>query len=145
MRRAYTLVELVVVLFLLGLSAAAVAPALAPLVEDDPVREGAEEVARVLRSARRSALERGEAVAVVLEPASGRYWVRTAGADPVPLAEGAFALREGVALSAESPRARLSFAPSGAAAGGPVTVHGAGRARTLRIERWTGDIRVESR
>ena len=143
-RAGFTLVEVAVVLAILAVVAAAAAPALTGLRARDATTAAADEVARVLRRARATALEQGAPVVVVIDPESGRYWVdREEGEERRPLAEGVLPL-ETVRLVAATSRVYFRFEPGGAIGGEPLEVRGA---RTLRIdvERWKGGLHVTSR
>lgn len=140
MRRGFTLAELVAVLAILAIAAAAATPAITPFIGDEA--EGTTEaLARVLRSARATALKEARTTAVVLNPESGRYTVAISGSEP---AAGVLPLREGVHLQGAEPRIRFDFAPSGPGTGGPVTVQEPGRTTVVSIDRWTGEIHVRA-
>ena len=97
-RRGFTLVELIVVLVLMGLALALVAPSLTP----PPVAER-DAMQRVLDAARAAAVRRAETVLLDVRP-DGR-WTATAGTDSVPLLHGVI----------DSARAlRLNISPLGA-------------------------------
>jgi prepilin-type N-terminal cleavage/methylation domain-containing protein len=101
-RRGYTLVEVVVVLVLLGLAIALVAPSLVPprATPDDAVQQ-------VIDAARRLAVRRASAVTLSLD-AEGRWVVDEAGlAGAPPLLAGALARPPASAL-------RLHISPLGA-------------------------------
>lgn len=142
-RGGFTLVEIVVVLVILSIVAAAVAPAL--LSPPAPgADQAAAEVAKVLGSARRLAVERGEAVSVTLDPATGGW---RAAAEPAgdSLAAGTIALPAGVTLASAGGAARFVFHPLGGATGAPLTLAGGARTARLQVDRWTGEARVASR
>lgn len=140
-RAGFTLVEIVVVLLVLGVAAGAVAPA---LLRDggpqDPVDRTAEELAALLRSARHRAVAEGQATVLVLDPASGRYWLE---GDSVR--EGVVERAPGVTLSAATPRVRFEFASTGGAWGQPVVVAGAVRGAVVTVDPWTGEAGVQAR
>jgi general secretion pathway protein H len=146
MRRGFTLVEVLVVLAILGIAAAAVAPALARAARGStPVERSTEEVLRVLRSARKEALQRGVAVTVWITPGSGRYRVVEAVSDgpaPDPVAGGVLALVPDTRLLADPPGASFAFDPLGGGSGGPLTVQGSTGVRVVRVDRWTGEPHV---
>lgn len=138
-RGGFTLVEMVVVLVILSIAAAAVAPAL--LRPSAPAEvEAAAQVVKMLGGARRLAVERGEAVSLTLDPAA-RTW--RAAAEPVgdSLAAGALELPPGVAI-APAGAPRFVFRPLGGAAGGPLTLAVEGRTVRVDVDRWTGEARV---
>lgn len=143
--RGFTLVEVVVVIAILGIAAAAAAPALLGSDARDPLDVSAREVVSLLRSARRAAVERSVAVAVIVEPAGGRYWIEAGaptGADPV--STGVIPLASGVRLVSPVDRARFVFDPTGAGHGAPLALQGAGHV-AVTVDRWTGEIRADAR
>jgi type II secretion system protein H len=141
-RRAFTLVELMVVLTILGIVAAASVPGLPRLYPDDP-REGANSVAAVLRWARQTAMDQGRAVSITVDPAHARYRVEAADATrPNDAAEGVIALPAGAALALAGSRAHFVFQPTGRATGEPLTLAEGGRATVVMVDPWTGVVRV---
>jgi len=80
-----TLVELLVVLVLLGLGAAIVAPALLPSRPEE------EPFATLLRDARRLAMRRSESLRLAVEPEGAWEIQPSGGPDPAPLAAGRLA------------------------------------------------------
>ncbi|HEX6369728.1 MAG TPA: GspH/FimT family pseudopilin [Longimicrobium sp.] len=139
-RGGFTLVEVVVVLVILAVAAAAVAPALLSPAPRGPARAAAG-VGRMLASARRLAVDRGEAVSLTLNPAAGTW---RAAAEPAgdSLAAGRIPLPEGVTLAAAPGPARFVFHPLGGATGVPLTLTGEGRTARVEVDRWTGEARV---
>ena len=73
--RGFTLIELVVVLLILGLTLAAVAPAFAAR-RDKSLDAAVDAIAMLLRTARNTALETAVPTAVTIDPATARVWVR---------------------------------------------------------------------
>jgi prepilin-type N-terminal cleavage/methylation domain-containing protein len=143
MRHGFTLAEIIVVLALLGIVAAVAVPAFTRLDATDAATGAAGDVVRLLRAARRVALEHSTSATVVLEPASGRYWL--AMGDSAPGSDsGTLALPAGVTLG-PAPRARFVFEPNGAAIGDSLLVRGPERAAFVTVDRWTGDVGIGSR
>jgi type IV fimbrial biogenesis protein FimT len=142
--RGLTLIELVVVLAIVGVSAAVALPAFGRLLDDEP--SPAAPVVELLERARRTAMERAVRVTVTVIPASGRYWVWADGDDArAPLADGVLALPAGARLAASGLRARVRFDPGGHAAGDTVVVWSATGAELVSADRWTGEVRVAAR
>lgn len=133
--RGYTLVELLVTLTILSITAAVVVPALRPSDIED---SAAERVEGLFRLARRAALEAGEQVVLIVEPRSGRWLLEGANVDTTGL------------ISVENARFQPSerivarFSPTGAADAPVVQVSEGGRTRTLRLDRWTGRMSDET-
>jgi len=141
-KRGFTLVEVVVVIAILGITAAAVVPALARATTEDDLTRGARALGDVLDAARSRALERTRSVSVTLVPETGRYWV-SAGAEP--LDSGILGLDPGVRLQSPAPRPSFRFDPLGTADGDSVLLVGPSGARALSLDRWTGALRAPAR
>jgi prepilin-type N-terminal cleavage/methylation domain-containing protein len=140
--RGFTLVEIVVVISLLVIVAAAVAPALMRAGREDDVTASANEIAGLIRTARTAGLTRGEGVTLTVVTASGRYVVEGEGdahANAEPLAEGRLALAAGVTVSADRPTRTFAFDRTGAAAAESLVVHGSGGTMVVGVEGWTGE------
>ncbi|MFW5947891.1 MAG: pilus assembly FimT family protein [Gemmatimonadota bacterium] len=137
-RAGYTLVEVMVVLAILGVMAAAAVPALGVWLDRDPTP--AEAVAGLLRDARARALHAARPVTVTLGPAG--EWVAVS--ENTPLAEGRLTLND-AAISGPpgSPQIRVRFGPSGGADGGPVVVLRGERSAVVRADRWTGEVTID--
>ena len=141
----FTLVEVVVVLTILAIMGAAVAPMLPRVGPEEPVDEAAERVATLLRRAQRTAFERSTPVTVIIDPEGHRYWVSVRrDGQPKDVERGELGSAV-VVLSGDAPRVRCRFSPDGSASGGRLTVRAAGRARVVRVDPWTGDARVRER
>lgn len=141
-RAGHTLWEVLLVLALLGAASAVVAPALTDrgraALQRDAASRTTSDLLALLARARRSALERGTAVQVTLDPATGRYWIFSLAGGALRLvAESTLTLAPGAALETDAPRVHFRFAPTGAAAG-TVTVRGADVARRVVVDPFTG-------
>jgi len=142
-RGGFTLAEIIVVLAILGITAAVVVPAFTRLAPDDDVTSVAAQLDGVIAVARNTALRRATPVEVTLIPQSGRYWLRLA--DGTPLDSGAILLGRAVTLQSPVPRPRVQFSRLGVVDADPLLVLGPTGARALVFDRWTGDTRVEPR
>jgi len=141
--RGFTLIELVVVLLILGLTLAAVAPAFAAR-RDHSLDTAVDAIAMLLRTARNTALETAVPTAVTIDPASARVWVR---ADAVknPLDTSfAIAVPAGTDYSAASARVRFVFDPRGGATVDTLMVSSARGRWSVTVDTWTGDVIVTS-
>lgn len=137
-RGGFTLLELLVVLVLLAITAAAAVPAFLGESLSTPEQKTASALASVLAQAREAARASGAPATLVVSPSDGRYWITTrdstaAGVLPLP---GTIRL---VGPSAD--RFECRFSPTGPATPLVVTVHGA-RDVPVRVEGWSGNIGV---
>jgi general secretion pathway protein H len=128
----FTLIELVVVLAIIGLSLAVVLPLLGRSVPGVALGAAAEEVRAALREARLTAIGEDRAVVFRADPAGG-YWLdrqyrRVAAAARLP---GALRL-------ATAGAAPIAFFPSGGSSGGQVFIDAAGGRRELAVDAVTG-------
>ncbi len=132
-RRAVTVIELTVVVFLVGILCAIGVPAALRQLDRTRVRNAANEVVSALATARTMAISRGNHVAVVFDSAEARVVV-AAGADTILVrAVGAV---YGVAL--QSNRDSTAYGPTGlgyGAANQTVVVHRGAAADTVVISR----------
>ena len=142
----FTLVELVVVLAILGITAVAVVPAFTRAIEKDPVTAAAGSLERILLDARATALTRAVPVRVVIVPKTGRYVVyEEGGGAAIALDSGWVTLEAGLRLWSAAPRPTIRFSPVGVADGDSLLVLGATGARAIVLARWTGDVHADAR
>ena len=133
-----TLTEILIVTALLVLMAVVTVPALPhPAPPEPPAIAAADTIASLLEAVRRRAIERGTTIDVLLDSATGHYWVRPRRADSAT--EGALDLPSDVTVGAP-PRARFTFDPAGTASGDPITVFDThGTAASVTVDVWTGE------
>jgi Tfp pilus assembly protein FimT len=137
---------MVVVLAILGITAAAVVPAFTRALDDDPVTAAARDLERILLAARGTALARAVPVRVAIVPESGRYWVYEEASDALTaLDSGSVTLDPGTRLWSAAVRPTIRFSPLGVADGDSLLVLGATGARAIVLARWTGDVHAEAR
>ncbi len=146
-RSGFTLAEVLVVLVVIGIVSAAVAPALARGARPHPVDAAAGEIRDLLAGARRTAVRRGTPVVVELDPRTGRYRVLADSEDAPakPIAEGVLPLPEGVASDPPAGTRRFTFGVLGAGQGGEVVMRSGGRTAAVGMDPWTGEVRATAR
>src|ERR1700722_8793706 len=127
----FTLVELLVVLAIIGLSLAIAAPFLANHVTGASLNSAAGEIRAALRQARSTAIAEDRSVVFQGDP-SGGYWLDR-GHFTLPLMSGAQPLRV-----ATIGGARISFFASGGSSGGRILVSSGGGRREIAVDTLTG-------
>ena len=137
-RAGFTLLELLVVLVLFAITAAAAVPAFLAERADSAERETATAVAMALTRVRDGARASGAPASLVLAPAEGRMWLvwrDSTVTEQIPLAPGV----QLVAQKGE--RMECRFAPAGTATSFVVTIQGR-RSLAVRVDAWSGDITI---
>ena len=139
-RSGFTLLELLVVLVLFAITAAAAVPAFLSDSLATPEQKTASALAGVLTAARDAARESGSPTTLTLSPADGRYWLATrdsvtTGVLPLP---GVITI-----IGPSTERVNCRFSPSGAASPLTITVHGV-HDIAVRVQSWSGDISIGS-
>jgi len=144
-RRGVTIVEMVVVLTIIGIVAAAVAPALRPLgTRRDALVESRDALMSVLTRARRRAIANARTLTLTLDPETARYWMHeTEPTDSVsattPLDSAvSLGLPDGVTLMGSTRRAHFVFSPSGTVSGEPIAIRVGSRVQPIALDPWTG-------
>ena len=142
----FTLIEMMVVLLLMGISLAVVAPALPR--PPHGAEAAARKTARLLEQTRRTAAQHGRNTRIELNLATGAFgvWVE----DPFDGRDSLIAAGElllpGEMAEADpntGARARVRFDPLGRADGEPIRFRdGGGRSMTVAVDPWTGGVRV---
>lgn len=136
MRRGFTLIELVVTLFILSLAATVVAPSVVTGVETLRARTEAAGIATFLRSAREQAVTHNRAYEVRVRSDEGVIELRAG--DSVPVTRK---LATGVRVSADPPAARtITFLPQGLSSGARLRVEMAGRSYLVTVDPLTGRV-----
>ena len=138
MRRAFTLIEVLMVLAIGGILLAITAPSLAILRDRSSVRGATMEVLGVLATARRTALERGRPVAAHFSAADGIIRL-VAGVDTLDVRR----LRDNYGVSLDASRDSIAYGPQGRGYGAANTrlIVGRGAARDTVFVARTGRVR----
>jgi prepilin-type N-terminal cleavage/methylation domain-containing protein len=108
----FTLIELVVALFIVAAAAAVALPSVGRSVDGLRLRREASQVAALVRTARLRALTEQRPVRVTLDPGRGTVTLAAAGADPRPRE---IVLRAGVSARVDAGGSALTFSPRGVA------------------------------
>jgi general secretion pathway protein H len=141
----FTLLELIVVMGMLALALAVVAPSLSSARLGMATRGAAYELAAHLRSARAAALETNLERVLTIDVDGRRYW-----------AEGIVAPRQlpnGIAVDLTVPAservgsgtARVRFFPDGSTSGARVVLDDGRFSAAIRVDWLTGDVRLQAR
>ena len=145
----HTLWEMLLVLALLGVMSALVAPAAALLRNrsfGSDAERGASALADLLARAHLTALERATTVDVILDPSAPRSWIVVGAFEArEPAVVAPLALPPDVELFAVEPRARFTFTATGTASGPSVLVRGRSSTRVVTVDPWSGAPRVAKR
>lgn len=138
-RAGFTLLEIVIVLILMGITGAVVLPALLRAATPNSADTMAAPLVQLLQSAQRAATARDVAVTVTLDPVTAAYRAEADGADSA-LAAGVLPLAATVRLTADSVRARFLFWPDGSAYGDSLMVRNGATTVVVRVDPWNGAV-----
>ena len=134
----FTLVEVTVVLVLLGLLLAVVAPAFVSLAEDE---DTAARLQRILTSARATTLANAAHSELVFDPLTARIWIRSLDLRPVLDTSFVLFLPAGTTLVSADPRPRIIFRADGTVWGMPIIVREGSLVTELSHDPLTGEAR----
>jgi prepilin-type N-terminal cleavage/methylation domain-containing protein len=136
MTRGFTLIELVVTLFVLSLAATVVAPSVVTGVETLRARTEAAGIATFLRGAREQAVTHNRAYEVRVKSDEGIIELRTG--DNVPATRK---LAAGVRVTADPAAGRsITFLPQGLSSGAHLRVEMGGRGYLITVDPLTGRV-----
>ncbi len=145
LRRGFTLLEMSIILAIMAISAALVIPAYSDLGTATQALPG-DALLKLLRDARRLAIEQSLTVAVRVDPATNYYRVDTTGAYGAGmLVDGTLEIGAYETLKSDLPRLQYVFRPSGAALGDTVTVQGNSVTAVLAVDPWSGEAGLYAR
>lgn len=136
-RSGFTLLELLVVLVLMAITAAAAVPAFTSASRRAPERELATTIASLLTTTRDAARESGRSATLVFSPHDGRYWI-TRGDSTTTDVLALGALR----LAGDNDRIECRFTAAGPATRCVISVQGATSA-AVRVDEWSGEVRID--
>ena len=143
MTRGFSLMELVVVLATLAITAAVVAPGVARTVDGVRARAEVGAVAAFLRSAREQAVSGQQAVEVRVDDASHTLVMRCAGQAGEAAAQAPRAFSPLLRIAADPPPARVIFLPHGMSTGARFAIVTPGpRAYVITVDALTGRVSI---
>jgi general secretion pathway protein H len=125
----FSLLEMVVVLAILAMAAALIAPRAAAWRDDMRIEQAARDLATGLRAARAAAIHANREAVFVLDGVTGRYWSDVA---PAPKA-----LPKRVSAMDGVPRT-IRFFPDGGTSGGTLRLSEANRIAVIQVDSLSG-------
>lgn len=141
MTRGYSLMELVVVLAVLAVATAVVAPAVGRTADDVQARVDVGAVAAFLRAAREQAITRQQAVEVVLDQQAHALLLRRADRDGAGLVQASRAVSPRLRIGADPASSRVVFLPYGMSTGARFAIEAPGsRAYVIAVDALTGRV-----
>lgn len=141
MTRGFSLMELVIVLAVLAIAAAVVAPGTARTVDDVRARAEVGAVAAFLRSARERAVTRRQALEVRVDAQAHTLVMRRAGRDGEGAGQATRAVSPRMRIVADPPPPRVTFLPHGTSTGARFTIVTPGpRAYVITVDPLTGRV-----
>lgn len=136
MKRGFTLIELIVTLFVLSLAATVVAPSVVNGVDSLRARSEAAGIATFLRAAREQAVTHNHTYEVTVKSDEGVVELRSG--DRVPATRK---LAAGVRVTSDPPGVRvITFLPQGMSSGARLRVEMAGRGYLITVDPLTGRV-----
>ena len=135
--RAFTLVELLVVLVFLGIVAGASAPMFAAIGQAGAGAGPSRSIVGLLKRARTTAVEEGGTITVLVDPERARYWVRVAESGEL-LDDGQFELPVGTTLRSARDRPMFTFYPTGPSFGDSLHVSTSDGVTLVTVDLWAG-------
>jgi general secretion pathway protein H len=142
--RGYSLMELVVVLAILAVATAVVAPAVGRTADDVRVRAELAGVAAFLRTAREQAVTRQQALEVALDSEARVLLLRRPGRDDETGVQASRAVSPLLRVASDPARPRLTFLPHGMSGGARFTIEAPGpRAYVITVDPLTGRVTTQ--
>ena len=141
MTRGYSLIELVVVLAVLAVATALVAPAVGRTAEDVRTRADVAGVAAFLRAAREQAITRQQALEVVLDQGAHALVIRRAGRDGAGPVQASRVVSPRLRIGGDAAARRVVFLPHGMSSGARFAIEAPGpRAYVIAVDALTGRV-----
>jgi len=136
--------ELVVVLAVLAVAVAVVAPALGRTADGARARAEVASVAAFLRSAREQAVARRQALEVILDPEARVLLLRRAGREGDAQVHASRALSPILRIAADPPALRVTFFPHGMSSGARFAIEVSGvRTYVIAVNVLTGRVSTQ--
>jgi general secretion pathway protein H len=141
MSRGFSLMELIVVLAILAVAAAVVAPSVGRTADGVRARAEVGAVAAFLRSAREQAVARRQTLEVRADAATHALVVRPVGAEGEAAVQARRAVSPLLRIAADPPPARVTFFPHGMSSGARFVIAAPGpRAYVITVDALTGRV-----
>jgi general secretion pathway protein H len=137
----FTLIEMIVVIAILGLTLALIGFKLTPVSPAAHARAAAEEISGALRSARGAAVMGNRSVTFTLDLSPPGYRWGGGSFKPLP-GDVSLALLTGRDLVNSNTQGRIRFDPDGGSSGGRVTINGGGQVWMVGIDWLSGRVSV---
>ncbi len=142
--RGFSLMELVVVLAVLAIAAAVVAPAVGRAADSMRVRAEVGAVAAFLRSAREQAVTRRQALDVIVDNDTHALVMRRAGREEEAAVVASRVVSPLLRIAADPPPPRVTFLPHGMSSGARFAVAASGsRAYVIAVDALTGRVSTQ--
>ncbi len=142
--RGFSLMELVVVLAVLAIAAAVVAPAVGRAADSMRVRAEVGAVAAFLRSAREQAVTRRQALDVIVDNDTHALVMRRAGREEEAAVVASRVVSPLLRIAADPPPPRATFLPHGMSSGARFAVAASGsRAYVIAVDALTGRVSTQ--
>lgn len=143
-RSGFTLLELLVVLVVISLATALVAPAFDRGLDNFRGQQHMRELASTLRNLRREAIETGRVVALTADYETDQLLVNGAQAIPLPHTLSLEAISASLPAELGGDGEHILFYPDGSSSGGILRLVATNGPREIAVNWFTGDIALDS-